>query len=65
MTRTSHHSSVFNPFVRLMSNLETRRIARQLRSYDDFMLRDIGLTRGDVERASRLPVWALQNPLCQ
>lgn len=65
MTRTSHHHPIFKPFVQLMSNLKTRRIARQLRSYDDFMLRDIGLTRGDVERASGLPVWALQNPLCQ
>ena len=65
MTKTSHHHSIFKPFAQMMSNLKTRRIALQLSSYDDFMLRDFGLTRGEVERATSLPVWAQQNPLCR
>lgn len=65
MTRTSTHRPVLTPLTRLINNLKIRRIGRALRSYDDFILRDIGLTRGEVERASSLPVWSLENPLCR
>ena len=33
--------------------LEVRRSMDQLASWDDYMLRDIGLTRGDIERMVR------------
>ncbi|MCC6470457.1 MAG: DUF1127 domain-containing protein [Alphaproteobacteria bacterium] len=40
-------------FARLLHAWEVRRALRDVQSMDDRMLRDIGLSRGDVESAVR------------
>ncbi|MGF1627121.1 MAG: DUF1127 domain-containing protein [Alphaproteobacteria bacterium] len=41
----------------LEQGLEVHRQRQALRSMDDHMLRDIGVTRADVERETRKPLW--------
>jgi uncharacterized protein YjiS (DUF1127 family) len=41
---------------RLIRNWRARRAVTRLESFDDYMLRDIGVTRADVEWASGLPL---------
>jgi len=38
---------------RLRNMIETRRAVRRLSAADDYMLKDIGISRGDVERLVR------------
>jgi uncharacterized protein YjiS (DUF1127 family) len=45
-----------SPIARLIANWKARRVIRQLDQYDDFMLRDIGITRGDLRQAAMLPI---------
>jgi uncharacterized protein YjiS (DUF1127 family) len=45
-----------SPIARLIANWKARRVIRQLDQYDDFMLRDIGLTRGVLQHAASLPI---------
>lgn len=42
--------------ARLIRNWKARRAVGRLDSYDDFMLRDIGVTRGDIRWAAGLPL---------
>ena len=42
--------------VRFTENWQARRAVRKLLSMDDFMLRDTGTSRGDVEWAAGLPL---------
>ncbi len=41
---------------RLIRNWRARRAVTSLESFDDYMLRDIGVTRAEVEWASGLPL---------
>jgi uncharacterized protein YjiS (DUF1127 family) len=43
--------------VTLLANEERRRQRRALRALDDRLLKDIGLTRADVERECGRPYW--------
>jgi uncharacterized protein YjiS (DUF1127 family) len=43
-------------FSRLFHNWKARREVSQLAGFDDFMLADIGVSRADVEWATRLPL---------
>jgi uncharacterized protein YjiS (DUF1127 family) len=43
-------------FSRFFHNWKARRELSRLAAFDDFMLADIGLSRADVEWASRLPL---------
>jgi uncharacterized protein YjiS (DUF1127 family) len=45
-----------SPIAWLVANWKARRVIRQLDQYDDFMLLDIGLTRGDLRHAASLPI---------
>ena len=58
MSANQKSSTLFQPLIRIQSNVKALRIARQLRAYDDFMLRDMGLNRSDLDRASSLSLWA-------
>ncbi len=42
--------------TRLYRNWQARRAVTRLQAYDDYMLRDIGVTRHDVYWASGLPL---------
>ncbi len=42
--------------VRVVKNWRTRRDARILLRLDDYQLRDIGLTRSDLDRLMRTPL---------
>ena len=42
--------------ARLARNWQARRSIARLRDYDDYMLRDIGVSRADVEWAAGLPL---------
>jgi uncharacterized protein YjiS (DUF1127 family) len=44
--------------LRLLRNWQARRGVAKLESFDDYMLRDIGVTRGDVRWAAGLPLTA-------
>jgi uncharacterized protein YjiS (DUF1127 family) len=46
-----------SPIAKLVARWKSRRVVRQLQAYDDFMLRDIGLTRSDLGQwgQGRLP----------
>jgi uncharacterized protein YjiS (DUF1127 family) len=43
-------------FSRLFHNWKARREVSQLAGFDDFMLADIGVSRADVEWATKLPL---------
>jgi uncharacterized protein YjiS (DUF1127 family) len=52
-TQRSRGTGGVGSFVRgLFRRYEHRHAARQLRRLDDHLLRDIGLTRGEAERAA-------------
>jgi uncharacterized protein YjiS (DUF1127 family) len=42
--------------VRLVKNWHMRKTLKQLRGYSDYQLRDIGLTRGDLDRLIGQPL---------
>ncbi len=42
--------------VRMVKNWRERRSMRALHTLDDYLLRDIGLTRGELERMMRTPL---------
>ena len=46
-------SGVLDLLQRWRSMIETRRAVRLLSAADDYMLKDIGVSRGDVERLVR------------
>ncbi len=50
---TAGAASLFGRFIR---NWRARRAVTRLDSFDDYILRDIGVTRGDVRWASGLPL---------
>lgn len=50
---TAGAASVLGRFIR---NWRARRAVTRLDSFDDYMLRDIGVTRGDVRWAAGLPL---------
>ncbi len=58
MSANQNSSILFQPLIRIRSNVEARRMARQLHAYDDYMLRDMGLNRCDLDRASSMFLWA-------
>ena len=43
-------------FQRLLRNWKARRNVQKLEDYDDFTLRDIGITRDEIRWASALPL---------
>lgn len=47
----------FDRIIRLLRAIQARRSVRQLLAWDDRMLRDIGLTRGDVVAAMSGPIF--------
>lgn len=47
-------AGLFSLLARWLRRIQHRRALREL---DDRMLRDIGLTRGEVDRISREPFW--------
>jgi uncharacterized protein YjiS (DUF1127 family) len=47
------HSSLLS---RLLRNWRARRAVSRLETFDDYMLRDIGVSRGDVRWAAGLPL---------
>jgi uncharacterized protein YjiS (DUF1127 family) len=47
------HSSILS---RLLRNWRARRAVSRLETFDDYMLRDIGVSRGDVRWAAGLPL---------
>lgn len=57
-----HHAESFGEygvasiFGRLVRNWRARRAVRRLADLDDYMLRDIGATRGDISWAAGLPL---------
>jgi uncharacterized protein YjiS (DUF1127 family) len=46
----------FSIFSRLWRNWQARRQVASLETYDDYMLRDIGVTRDEVQWAAGLPL---------
>jgi uncharacterized protein YjiS (DUF1127 family) len=47
----------FDRIIRLLRAIQARRSVKQLLAWDDRMLRDIGLTRGDVVAAMSGPIF--------
>ena len=45
-----------NPFARLWRHWQARRRVAQLKNFDDHLLRDIGVTREEIEWAAHLPL---------
>lgn len=43
-------------FQRLLRNWRARRSVQKLESYDDYILRDIGVTRDEIRWATSLPL---------
>lgn len=56
IAREQIDGSLVSYVLRLFRNWRARRDVTRLEAFDDHMLSDIGLTRGDVEWASRLPL---------
>jgi uncharacterized protein YjiS (DUF1127 family) len=52
----NQQASGFSLVRRLVENWKARRTIHTLNQYDDFMLRDIGITRGDLRWAESLPL---------
>jgi uncharacterized protein YjiS (DUF1127 family) len=48
----------FSVVVRVIRNWRQRKDLKKLRAMDDHMLRDIGVTREEISRLSRLPLSA-------
>jgi uncharacterized protein YjiS (DUF1127 family) len=55
-TTVDQQASGFSLVRRLVENWKARRTIHTLNQYDDFMLRDIGITRGDLRWAESLPL---------
>ncbi len=58
MARTSGSLPGVGIVERLINNWHARKAVRKLAELDDQLLHDVGLTRGDVDWASRLPLSA-------
>ena len=57
LTRAHSAEATGLPLIsRLIRNWRARRAVTRLESFDDYMLRDIGVTRADVIWASGLPL---------
>ncbi len=56
IAREQIEGSLVSHALRLFQNWRTRRDIARLETFDDHMLADIGVTRGDVEWASHLPL---------
>ncbi|MBL8790231.1 MAG: DUF1127 domain-containing protein [Rhizobiales bacterium] len=46
----------FSMLVRVVKNWRARRQLRQLASLDDYLLKDIGLSRGEISEMRRMPL---------
>jgi len=62
--RSREATYAFSGIRRVVANWYKRRMLRQLRDLDDYLLADIGLTRDELSAAMRLPltvdpVWEL------
>lgn len=55
--------AAWRPLARLDAMLATSRIRRELRDLDDRMLKDIGVSRIDLEREIRRPFWDIDERL--
>lgn len=49
-------TGAFSLIGRIIANWRARRAVARLDTFDDYLLRDIGVTRGDVRWASGLPL---------
>jgi uncharacterized protein YjiS (DUF1127 family) len=49
-------TGAFSLIGRVIGNWHARRAVARLDTFDDYLLRDIGVTRGDVRWASGLPL---------
>jgi uncharacterized protein YjiS (DUF1127 family) len=58
ISREQIGGSLASNVLRLFQNWRARRDVARLETFDDHMLADIGLSRGDVEWASHLPLSA-------
>jgi uncharacterized protein YjiS (DUF1127 family) len=56
ISREQIGGSVVSVVLRMFWNWRARRDVARLETFDDHMLADIGLTRGDIEWASHLPL---------
>jgi uncharacterized protein YjiS (DUF1127 family) len=56
IAREEIDGSLVSRVLRVFHNWRARRDIARLETFDDHMLADIGLTRGDVEWASHLPL---------
>ncbi len=54
--RSMEAAGAMSFFARVIRNWRARRAVARLDAYDDFMLRDIGVTRGDIIWAAGLPL---------
>ena len=50
------HGSLFGNLRRYLSNWHKRRMLKQVHDLDDYILKDIGLERAEVEEALYLPL---------
>jgi uncharacterized protein YjiS (DUF1127 family) len=55
--------AAWRPLARLDAMLATSRIRHELRDLDDRMLKDIGVSRIDLEREIRRPFWDIDERL--
>jgi uncharacterized protein YjiS (DUF1127 family) len=51
-----------NQAARIVQRIEDRRALRALQSFSDYALKDIGITRGDVEREAMRPIFWRNEP---
>lgn len=51
-----HQPAAWSVFARLIRNWKARRAVSRLELLNDYLLRDIGLTRAEVEWAAGLPL---------
>lgn len=57
LTRQKSSRRRFSLLKTLFQAMQIQRQRRALQTLDEAALRDMGLTRGDVERESQRPVW--------